>query len=302
MTRKFLIVSLLLLSAVMSVMAQGRQQAKLLRKAYGLHSTRLLYDFFDNWSEEMPSNEKEAKTPYVAEAHKVFAAFYQPLQTYNYLKKNQRFTLYDEKKYFIVQGSLFKIQVAECIPREPAEIDSFMVNRIWQVYEEDSTRNKYLERYQQGRFMPCYESYRSVPLYTVVPLVTVDSAVSFRPPVHFDGKKVVYLTDGYEELLNSFLGNCYVELGKRNIMQTAFSKGTSRMKQKFFNRAALIYYGHWGGYWEYVTFPEAYRIVFNPEMNRAMVFFKFIYRGGDVYLEKKDGEWTVVDFRFTWIE
>lgn len=57
-----------------------------------------------------------------------------------------------------------------------------------------------------------------------------------------------------------------------------------------------------GGYWEYVTFPEAYRIVFNPEMNRAMVFFKFIYRGGDVYMEKKDGEWTVVDFRFTWIE
>lgn len=302
MARKILIVSLLLLTAIMSVMAQDRQQAKLLRKAYALHSTKMLYAFFDNWSEEVQSNEQDAKNPYVVEAHKVFAAFYQPLQTYNYLKKNQRFTLYDEKQYFIVQGSLFKIEVAECIPREPAEIDSFMVNRIWQVYEDYDRRNKWLERYQQESFMPCYESYRSVPIHTIVPLTTVDSAVTFHPPVHFDGKIVVYLTNGYKELLDSFLGNCYVELGKRNIMQAAFSKGRSRMKQKFFNKAALIYYGHWGGYWEYVTFPEAYRIVFNPEMNRAMVFFRFIYRGGDVYMEKKDGEWTVVDFRFTWIE
>ena len=300
MTRKILVVFLVLLTAVVAVMAQDPQQANLLKKAYGLHSTKMLYDFFDNWSEEVRSNEKEANNPYVAEAYKVFAAFYQPLQTYS--NRNRRYTLYDEKRYFIVQGSLSKIQVAECIPHEPAEIDSFMVNRIRQVYKDDSTRNEWLERYKQGGAMPCYYSYCSGPLFTHVPLTTLDSAVSFRPPVHFDRKRVVYLTDGYKELLNSFLGNCYVELGECNIMQTAFSKGKSRKRQNFFNKAALIFYGHWGGYWEYVTFPEAYRIVFNPEMNRAIVFFKFIYEGGDVYLEKKDGEWRVVDTRFTWME
>lgn len=46
MKRKFSVIILLLLTAVMSVMAQGRQQAKLLGKAYRLHSTQMLYDFF----------------------------------------------------------------------------------------------------------------------------------------------------------------------------------------------------------------------------------------------------------------
>ena len=291
MKRKISIIFLLLLTVVVSVMAQSSQQAKLLKKAYRLHSTQMLYDFFDNWSEEVQSNENEAENPYVAEAHKVFAAFYQPLQTYR--DSNQRYTLYDEKKYFIVQGSLYRILVAECIPREQAEIDSFVVSRIRQTYYmDDSLQNMWIERHKQRNFVPYYSI--GWPHFTRVPLTTVDSAVSFRPPVHFDGKKVVYLTDGYKELLNSFLGNCYVELGTYNIMQTAFSKGKSRKRQEFFNKAALIFYGHWGGYWEYVTFPKAVNIIFNKEMNRAIVNFRFIYEGGEVSLEKKDGEWTVV--------
>ena len=301
MKRKFSVIILLLLTAVMSVMAQGRQQAKLLKKAYRLHSTQMLYEFFDNWSEEVQSNENEAENPYVTEAHKVFAAFYHPLQTYR--DTNRRYTLYDEKPYFIVQGSLYEIQLAECILRGQAEIDSFMVSRIRQTYYmDDSLQNMWIERHRKEDFEPCYYRQECWPPFTHVTWTKLDSAFSFRPPVHFDGKKVVYLTDGYKELLNSFLGNCYVELGERNIMQPAFSKGKSRKRQEFFNQAALIFYGHWGGYWEYVTFPEAFRIVLNTEMNRAIVYFSFIYEGGDVYLEKKDGEWVVVETRFTWIE
>ena len=300
MTRKILVVFLLLLTAVVPVMAQGPQQANLLTKAYKLHSTRMLYNFFDNWSEEVKTNEKEAQNSYVAEAYKVFAAFYQPLQTYP--NQNKRFSLYDKRRYFIVQGSLSRIQIAECIPHEPAEIDSFMVNRIRQRFEDDSTQNVWIERHKQEKYMPCYYSYLIGPSFARVPMTTLDSAVSFRPPVHFDRKKVVYLTDGYEELLNSFLGNCYDESEERDTKQSVFSKCTSWMKQQFFNKAALIFYGHWGGYWEYVTFPKANSIILNPEMNRAIVLFRFIYGGGEVYLEKKGGEWTVVDTRFTWIE
>ena len=155
----------------------------------------MLYNFFDNWSEEVQSNENEVNNPYVAEAYRVFAAFYQPLQTYS--NRNRRYTLYDEKRYFIVQGSLSEIQVAECIPREQAEIDSFMVSRIRQTFEDDSTQNVWIERHKQEKYMPCYYSYLIGPSFARVPMTTLDSAVSFRPPVHFDGKKVVYLTDGY---------------------------------------------------------------------------------------------------------
>ena len=38
------------------------------------------------------------------------------------------------------------------------------------------------------------------------------------------------------------------------------------------------------------------------EMQRAVVFFRCVYEGGEVYLEKKDGEWTIFSGRLTWIE
>ena len=37
-------------------------------------------------------------------------------------------------------------------------------------------------------------------------------------------------------------------------------------------------------------------------MQRAIVNFRFIYEGGEVYMEKQNGEWTVVSGRLTWIE
>lgn len=37
-------------------------------------------------------------------------------------------------------------------------------------------------------------------------------------------------------------------------------------------------------------------------MNRAVVMFRYVYEGGEAVLEKRNGEWVVVDLRFTWIE
>ena len=63
-----------------TIQVQTRSQSRMLRKAYKKDSTSLLYQFFDNWSNNVSSNENEAKNKWVAEAHKVFATFYQPLQ------------------------------------------------------------------------------------------------------------------------------------------------------------------------------------------------------------------------------
>ena len=70
----------LFLAISLTVSCQSDPQAQLLKKAYQSQSTELLYKFFDNWSEEVKTNEKEAQNSYMAEAHKVFAAFYQPQQ------------------------------------------------------------------------------------------------------------------------------------------------------------------------------------------------------------------------------
>ena len=244
----------LLFTVTLSSLAQNSQQAKLLRDAYKENSTEKLYEFFDNWAKEVTSNETEAKDPYVAEAHKVFSAFYQPLDDAG---SEWGKDLYKKEPYFIVQGSLWEIKQAKEIP------DS---------YKEFST------------------------------LTTLDSAVEFRPPVHFEGKKIVYLTEGYKELLNAFLGNVHTELGEQNIMQPAFPIEESEKRHNFFTQAALIFYGHWGGYWQYETYPKANIIIFNQNMDRAKVLFRFIYEGGETILEKQNGEWIVVESRFTWIE
>ena len=297
--RKKLTFFIVFLAATVTVSAQSESQAKLLRKAYKSHSTKMLYEFFDNWSEEVKSNADEAQNPYVAEAHKVFAAFYQPLQTE---ESGERMTMYDDKPYFIVQGSLWKICEAETIPINPDEIDSFMVASILRKYPDDTVKQKEWIGYaRRNNYKPDYSPYAS-PSFCKVTTITVDSAIVFRSPVQFTGKKVVYLTKGYEKLLNSFLGNKHVALGEDDIMQPAYSKGNSRSKHKFFNKAALIFYGHWGGYWQYETYPKANQIIFNPEINRAVVMFRFVYEGGEAILEKQNGEWKVVDFRFTWVE
>ena len=292
---------LIFLFTLLTVFCQKDPQARLLKEAYKSQSTELLYKFFDNWSEEVKSNEDEAQSLYVAEAHKVFAAFYQPQQII--ARDIDCHVLYDEQPYFIVQGSLWKISLAEAILYKRDEIDSFLVSRIIQMYPDDTLEQREWTDYvRMNNPRPCYYSCCDLTPFAQVFTTTLDSAVEFRPPVHFEGKKIVYLTEKYEKMLNSFLGNKHIALGEYNIMQPAYAKGKSLTKHEFFNNAALIFYGHWGGYWQYETYPQANQIIFNPEMNRAAVLFQYVYEGGEAVLEKQNGEWKVVDTRFTWIE
>ena len=126
--------------------------------------------------------------------------------------------------------------------------------------------------------------------------------IIFRPQVSFPNKKIVYLTDEYEKILDDFLGDQHVDLGTENIMQVAYAKDESRQRMEFLMKAAIFFYGHWGGYWQYETYPKASSIIFDREMQRAVVFFRCVYEGGEVYLEKKDGEWTIYSGRLTWME
>ena len=250
---------------------QNKAQVKLLKKAYENQSEQMLFTFFDNWSNEISSNENEAPDKWVAEAHQMFASFYQPLEMRK--KANNSFArdIYQDSPYYIVQGSLWKIIV---------------VDTIWQTSEE--LREYYWKYgYNYWKFFHA---------------TMMDSDIVFRSPVHFPDKKIVYLTPKYKKLLDNFLGNKHVELGKHNIMQPAHATDQSRGKKDFICKAATIFYGHWGGYWQYETYPQANLIVFDSKMQRAVVYFRFVYEGGVVILEKKNDEWSVVSSQFIWIE
>ncbi|MBQ7212009.1 MAG: hypothetical protein IJS19_05025 [Muribaculaceae bacterium] len=295
-----------------AVQGEDQPQAALLKKAYEKHSTWLLGQFFDNWSNDVSSNENEAKSKWVAEAHKVFIAFYQPLQLEkigcgNGGRDQWGEDLYKNVPYFIVQDTLYDIYMTDT-SLDPNELEVYYINRINQMYPDDNARKKQLdylrkEKENSGMF-PVFDMDEFIlfPSWKIISTTKVDSIISFRPPVHFPDKRIVYLTPEYKRILDSFLGDKHVDLGKESIMQVANSKGESKKRMEFINSAAKIFYGHWGGYWQYETYPKATSIVFDSQMQHAVVFFRFVYEGGEVFLEKQSDEWTIISGRLTWIE
>ena len=282
-------------------------EAALLEEAYQKQSKEQLYEFFDHGSEDISSNESKTSNRWVAEAHKIFAAFYQPLQLERIgCGGNELGVSYQEYPYFIVQSKLSRIYKADTLPFKPDEMEAYYTDRINKTYPDDSTRKSwinYLKRELEiGRMSLSFDEGWLFNTWEKIPTEVMDANIDFRPSVSFPGKKVVYLTDDYKKLLDNFLDNQHVDLGTESIMQTAYAKDESRKRMDFIQQAAQIFYGHWGGYWQYETYPEAYRIIIDANMQRAIVYFRFVYEGGEVFLEKQNGEWTVVSGRLTWIE
>lgn len=285
-------------------------EATLLEEAYQKQDTAKLYEFFDHWAEDITPNESDTTTnkwqnEWVAEAHKVFTAFYQPLQ----LEKIGCSPLqYQEYPYFIVQNSLYKISVAEMdtLPFKPDELEAYYTKRVRQTYPDDSTRQKKIEYLQReinlSRMSLVFNDDWFYEPWVKIKTSEIMRNIEFRPQVSFPNKKIVYLTDRYKKMLDDFLGDQHVDLGTENIMQVAYAKDESRQRMEFLMTAARIFYGHWGGYWQYETYPKASSIIFDREMQRAIVYFRFVYEGGEVYLEKKDGEWTIFSGQLTWTE
>ena len=241
----------------------GQHQASLLKKAYKNQSKIQLFEFFDNWSDEIASNENDAPNPWVAEAHRVFSAFYQPLQPEKVGYKGDNSQLYHDKPFFILQSSLWEIHL----------VDSIQIYSPTAFYDYGITND-----------------------------TLILSDIPFRPRVHFPDRKIVYLTNKYKRILDRFLKDKHINMGQDNIMHPANSKNQSQQKMDFIQNAAGIIYGHWGGYWQYETYPEANVIILDREMNRAIVKFRFVYDGGHTILEKQNGVWVVVSSKFTWIE
>lgn len=274
------------------------EQAMKLQSAYKHHSVDELYQFFDNWASDIQSTETADDSPYLAEAYNVYRAFYQPL-----LSDYKGVSYYKDKPYYIIQGSLWKISEAECIIL-PHERDSFFVARIRQSSPNDTVyQNETIQLVlKDKRKRPCYGDGFCWPLFTNIPIITLDSAIDFRPAVFFPDKKIVYLTENYKKLLDNFLGEEHMGIGEKKIVQPAHATIKSFDKMGFINNAATIFYGHWGGYWQYETYPEANHIIFNPDMSRALVYFRFKYEGGEVLLEKQNNEWGIVEVKYTWME
>ena len=125
---------------------------------------------------------------------------------------------------------------------------------------------------------------------------------NFRPGLSFNSPKAVILTSFYDALLNSFLGNKHLPLGTGSIMAPARSKGESEKRQQFLQHCIRIFYGHWGGYWQLYSYPVVSTITFDKTFDNALIEYRMVYEGGEAYLKKVNGVWTLIGAQRTWIE
>ncbi len=132
-----------------------------------------------------------------------------------------------------------------------------------------------------------------------IPALIEDSIINFHPNINFKGVKVIYEDEEFIRILNKFLGNQHKSL---TIFAPAYAKGKSAKKQKFILTKLGIIYGHWGGYWHITTHPDVSSIAFNKNKNKAIVYYRFGYKGGESYYEKINGEWIFKHAKFSWIE
>lgn len=284
---------------------QSQTASQLLKKAYKKQSTELLKQFFQNWNQEVqPISEIELSklNDTIQQAYSIFTGFYKPQSIDSLGGSEWGNYIYRDVDYLIVQNFI-EIYFTDKIYYSEKEIDDYIVENINKNIKEDSTRQKMLKRIDGKLHIYVLENFgpnQSI-FYTNTDILT-DSIMNFRPTIECNGKHPLYLNSYYNDILNAFLGNKHFSLGIGGIMNPARSKGQSEMRKKFLENNIKIWYGHWGGYWQFYSYPKAFSITFDKEMKYARVCYRMVYEGGEAILKKDNEKWKLISAKRTWIE
>jgi hypothetical protein len=290
---------------LISFIVSAQTSEEILVKSYEQNSKKQLDSFFKNWNEKYPTIQERdllALNDTLQNSYNVFKEFYQP----QYIKKlggsEWGNNLYIKSKYLIVQDKI-RIYFTEKVYYSEKEIDEYVVNYINKIIKDDVKRQSLLKR-TNGKLsesvLEIYSPYDS--FYKEENEILTDSITDFRPSINCNGKKPVYLTSEYDNILNIFLGNTQITFGEENIIKPASSSGESEKRKQFLEKLIKICYGHWGGYWQLHSYPTASRIVFDRKMHYAKVYFRMVYQGGEAILKNENGKWSLISSRLTWIE
>lgn len=265
-------VTILFVAAGLLLAGQSAQQAALLRTAFNEQSDEKLLEFFNNWADEVKSNEQEAANPYVAEAHKVFAAVYQPLQPGNLGFPGFSET-YRDVPYFIVQGSLWKISQTKKIPKKGFPYETTLPTTP-------------LDSALEFRPLVSFENKKIVYLTTGYRKLLDSYLRECRADFDFHSDEQPDTIQDFDEW--------FATVWEREVLYRD-------MMVSFLKKVALIDLPHFDVSWQYVTYPMVERIVFDKKMRRAMVRFGFGNIGGEALLKKRSGKWFIVAAQATWI-
>lgn len=120
---------------------------------------------------------------------------------------------------------------------------------------------------------------------------TSTNILNLRPNFDSLDAKVLYLTEQYEKLLDEFFDY--------NDDDIDFDREQFE-KYRFLNNLLQIMQGHNVGFM-YVTHPLIYDIK-HEEKNKATLFFRMGYGGGESILVKQNGVWKITESEIKWEE
>lgn len=304
MNKIFAIVAFLWSVAVFS---QNQYQGQLLEKAFENKSIEYLHDFFENWHNKIlpvsDSDLNEMNNIHL-QTYNVFAAFYKPTKIDSLGGSEWGNDIYKPSKYLIVQNSI-EIYLTDKVVYNEQEKEQYTIDNVNKIIKNKKKRESFLRR-EDGKLLAS-TIYEFGPEGTIARSYEannelIDSIEDFRPLIKCENKKVLYLTQDYEVLLNAFLGHESIPLGTEGIMNPAKSKNDSEERKLFLENFIKIWYGHWGGYWQLITYPLAYSITFDKNMEYARIDFRVVYEGGEAILKNNEGKWSLISSKKTWIE
>lgn len=133
---------------------------------------------------------------------------------------------------------------------------------------------------------------------------------NFVPVIAANPKKYLLLNQEYESLFNNFLGNkkyfSYYkgqDVGTTRLSLIIKSQTETTKRLAFLGKYILMPDNEdFTNKWNLFSHPSIPRIIFSNGFNKAWVDINFGGMGGLAFIEKKSGNWTLVEIKRTWIE
>lgn len=255
-------------SLFLSVIVKSQQsQEMLLHDAYKTKSSKKLKLFIDRWA----NGSSLSVAKWATTKNDTIKAFNEVYRHF-YLSENKGLTQTDAstRSIYIVVDDVVDMAVTDTLPI----VDPFEGN-----YYEPDYRLLESIAYQEGNRLQMLPSY--VPVLGIPKL------------------GILSLNSKYKSHIEKFLSAKKAVKKQNDAGYPRHQTGHDAQKVAFLSAYLPMVKRHWGNYWNYLSYPNINRIVFNKELTSAIVSYKLSSSGGIACYKKTANGWTLIDSRIT---
>jgi hypothetical protein len=265
--RFLLLISMFFLSVTVK---SQQSQERLLDEAYKINSAKKLKLFIDRWA--TVSSLSLAK--WATTKNDTIKAFNEVYRQF-YLSENEGITQIDSATpsvYIVVDDDPI-MAVTDTLPIGDST-DGYPNEPNYELLQSLA--------YQEGNREQMFQSY--------VPVLGIPKVI------------VLSLNSKYNSYIKKFLTSKAVVKKQNDNGYPGEDAGHDEQKVAFLSAYLPMVKRHWGNYWNYLSYPNINRIVFNKELTSAVVSYKLSSRGGMACYKKTAMGWTLIDKRILTIQ